>query len=78
MFINGVDVGSGVGGDIMGHPFEALAWLANTAAEFGFPLMAGEFVLLGSIVQTKWLDFGDQVVIDIEGLGQASARFGNL
>ena len=78
MFINGVDVGSGVGGDIMGHPFEALVWLANTAAEYGFPLKAGEFVLLGSIVQTKWLDFGDQVVIDIEGLGQASARFGNL
>lgn len=75
MSINGVEVGSGVGGDIMGHPFEALAWLANTGIEHGMPLRAGEFVFLGSIVATKWLERGDLVEIDINGLGQASARF---
>jgi 2-oxo-3-hexenedioate decarboxylase/2-keto-4-pentenoate hydratase len=75
MSINGVEVGSGVGGDIMGHPLEALAWLANTAALHGMPLRAGEFVFLGSIVETKWLERGDLVEIEISGLGGASARF---
>ncbi|MGE5145750.1 MAG: 2-keto-4-pentenoate hydratase, partial [Candidatus Eiseniibacteriota bacterium] len=30
--INGKDAGGGKAGDVMGHPFEALAWLANHAA----------------------------------------------
>jgi 2-keto-4-pentenoate hydratase len=59
----------------MGHPLEALAWLANTAALHGMPLRAGEFVFLGSIVETKWLERGDLVEIEISGLGGASARF---
>ena len=75
MSINGDEVGSGVGGDIMGHPLEALAWLANTAALHDIPLRAGEFVFLGSIVETKWLERGDLVEIMIDGLGVASARF---
>ena len=75
MSINGIEVGTGVSSDIMGHPFEALAWLANTGIEHGSPLRAGEFVFLGSIVETKWLERGDLVEIDIEGLGKASARF---
>lgn len=75
MSINGQEVGSGVGGDIMGHPFEALAWLANNAALRGAALNAGEFVFLGSIVETKWIERGDIVEIEIEGLGAATARF---
>ena len=35
MYINGECVGSGSGADIMGHPFEALAWLANSMAGRG-------------------------------------------
>ncbi|MDP6821842.1 MAG: fumarylacetoacetate hydrolase family protein [Dehalococcoidia bacterium] len=75
MSINGVEVGQGIGGDIMGHPFEALAWLADTAVQHDTPLQAGEFIFLGSIVETKWLERGDIVEIDIEGLGRARARF---
>ena len=75
MSINGRVVGSGVGADIMGHPFEALAWLANCMAERGSHLRAGEFVLLGSLVATKWVEKGDVVTVEIEGLGRAEARF---
>ena len=32
MEINGARVGAGTGADVMGHPFEALTWLANHAA----------------------------------------------
>ena len=75
MSINDKLVGGGVGSDIMGHPFEALAWLANSMTERGAALRRGEFVLLGSIVETKWVEAGDLVVIEIEGLGRASAQF---
>ena len=73
MYINGESVGSGTGADIMGHPFEALAWLANSMAGRGKGLRAGEFVLLGSLVETKWVERGDLVTIDQPGLGSASA-----
>ena len=44
----------------MGHPFEALAWLANSLARRGRSLRAGEFVFTGSVVETKWLNQGDR------------------
>ena len=75
MRINGAPVGSGTGGDILGHPLEALAWLADALAARGRELKAGEFVLLGSVVQTQWVAAGDLVEVEIDGLGQASARF---
>jgi 2-oxo-3-hexenedioate decarboxylase/2-keto-4-pentenoate hydratase len=73
--VNGVQVGRGTGALIMGHPLEALAWLANSRAKHGLgPLKAGEFVTLGSLVETKWLDAGDEVRVEIEGLGQLTLR----
>ena len=67
--INGVEVGSGHGAMVLGHPFEALAWLANARAARRLGLKRGEFVFLGSLVETKWLSAGDHVRIEIEQLG---------
>ena len=75
MYINGISVGSGRGSDIMGHPFEALAWIANSFATRGKSLFKGEFVLLGSLVETKWVDKGDVVTIEQPGIGTATAHF---
>jgi 2-keto-4-pentenoate hydratase len=75
MTINGVEVGTGHGGDILGHPLKALAWLANALAARGRQLNAGEFVLLGSVVETRWVMAGDCVEVEIEGLGRASCDF---
>ncbi len=75
MAINGQEVGSGRGSDVLGHPLEALAWLANLRAAQDRPLRAGHFVLLGSVVETKWLAQGDRVEIAIDGLGSARAVF---
>lgn len=72
MRINDSEVGRGTGAMVMGHPFEALAWLANARSARGEGLRRGEFVFLGSLVETKWVDAGDRVVIEVEGLGQAS------
>jgi 2-oxo-3-hexenedioate decarboxylase/2-keto-4-pentenoate hydratase len=69
--INGDEVRRGQGEAVMGHPFEALAWLANSRSKNGLqPLRAGEFALLGSIVKTKRLHAGDKARVAIESLGQ--------
>ncbi|MDE0048752.1 MAG: fumarylacetoacetate hydrolase family protein [Rhodospirillales bacterium] len=75
MAINGAAVGAGTGADVMGHPFEALTWLANHAAASGRPLQAGDVVLTGSVVETKWVEPGDTVLVAIEGLGEAGVTF---
>ncbi|MBI1395121.1 MAG: hydratase [Betaproteobacteria bacterium] len=73
--INGEEVGRGRGADVMGHPFRALAWLANSRSARGLGLEAGRFVFLGSVVETKWLARGDLVEMDLAGLGRVEARF---
>ncbi len=75
MRIDDREVGSGVGTDILGEPLEALVWLANNLAERGQHLRSGEFVLLGSLVQTQWVQAGQSVVIENDRLGTASADF---
>ncbi len=72
--INGADVGSGTGQDILGHPLEALAWLANHRQQAGAPLRAGEIVTLGSLVKTVWIGAGDTVTVTLSDLGTCSLR----
>ena len=69
--INGSEAGRGKGGDVMGHPLNALAWLADKLAAAGTPLRRGMVVMTGSIVATKWPAPGDRVEIEITGLGRA-------
>lgn len=73
--IDGVEAGRGRGADVMGHPFEALAWLADNLARRGQSLRAGEFVFTGSVVETKWVQAGQRVRMRIDGLGEVQALF---
>ncbi|MGD9537422.1 MAG: 2-keto-4-pentenoate hydratase [Alphaproteobacteria bacterium] len=73
--INGKLVSSGLSGDVMGHPFEALAWLANELARRGRGLKAGEFVTTGSICDVIWVNPGETAIGTIESLGSITARF---
>jgi 2-keto-4-pentenoate hydratase len=74
-FINDVEAGQGTGADVLGHPHNALAWLANHLAASGKHLRAGEIVLTGSLVKTVWLKPGDRVMMDLRGLGSVGATF---
>jgi 2-keto-4-pentenoate hydratase len=69
-WVNGIEVGSGTGADVMGHPHAALAWLAGHLGRRGKMLREGEIVLTGSLVQTVWLGRGDNVTVTISGLGE--------
>ncbi|MHA1549686.1 MAG: 2-keto-4-pentenoate hydratase [Alphaproteobacteria bacterium] len=70
--INGALVGAGRGSDVMGHPVAALAWLADKLQATGGALEAGQIVLTGSLVETRWLAPGDTAEIAIAGLGKLS------
>jgi 2-oxo-3-hexenedioate decarboxylase/2-keto-4-pentenoate hydratase len=67
--INGREIGSGNGGDVMGHPLNALAWLAEKLAAAGTPLRRGMIVMTGSMVPIQYPVAGDRVVIEVSGLG---------
>ena len=73
--INGIEVGRGTGADVLGHPHNALAWLANHLAVEGRGLRAGQIVLTGSLVKTAWLKAGDKVAMELQGLGTVSVSF---
>ena len=73
--INDLEAGRGRGADVMGHPLEALAWLANSLAQRGQFLRKGQFVFTGSLVETKWVNRGDRVVMNVERLGEVEAVF---
>jgi len=69
--INGREIGSGEGSDVMGHPLNALAWLARKLAAAGTPLQRGMIIMTGSMVPIQYPAAGDQVLIEISGLGTA-------
>jgi 2-keto-4-pentenoate hydratase len=73
--VNGKEVGKGTGADVLGHPHNALAWLANHLATEGKGLHAGQLVLTGSLVKTLWLKAGDKVRMELDGLGEVEAEF---
>ena len=58
----------------MGHPFEALAWLANLLAARGRGMRAGEIVITGSALKTRFPAAGDEVTYRIAGLGETTVR----
>jgi len=67
--INGKVVGEGRGADVMGHPLEALAWVANHLAGRGRHLRRGDVVITGSLVTSKFPRPGDRLSFEAGALG---------
>lgn len=72
--VNGEQRSHGLGSELMGHPLEALAWLAAASAARNSPLRKGEFVLLGSLTEPQWLNPGDDVHAEVEPFGSVTVR----
>jgi len=49
---DGIAIGEGHGRDILGHPFNSVAWLAAQFASRGVGLKAGQVVMTGSVMKT--------------------------
>ena len=73
-WINGEKVGEGVGADAMGHPLDAVAWIANHLAAHGRALQRGDVLITGSLVRTQGVRAGDLVTFAVEGLGEVELR----
>jgi 2-keto-4-pentenoate hydratase len=69
--INGKTVGEGVGAAALGHPLDAVAWVANHLAAHGRGLVYRDIVITGSIITSKPVKAGDLVRFSVEGLGEA-------
>lgn len=72
---NGAILSTGAGAAALGSPVNCVAWLANTLGEFGISLKAGEVILSGSLVPLESVQAGDNMRVDIGGIGSASVRF---
>src|SRR3989454_1697427 len=73
-WINDEPGGQGKTGDAMGHPLDAVAWLANLLNRRDRTLERGLVVWTGSSITTKFPAPGDRVRFVIEGLGEASLK----
>ena len=72
--VNGAEVSTGSGANVLGDPRIALAWLANDRAERGEPLRAGEVVTTGTCVIPAPVGPGDELEADFGPLGTVGAR----
>ncbi|MEZ5649702.1 MAG: fumarylacetoacetate hydrolase family protein [Burkholderiaceae bacterium] len=67
VWIDGELSGTGHGRDLMGHPLQALAWLASHANEQGSPMRAGEWAILGTLVTSRFPHAGQCLEFRLEG-----------
>lgn len=72
---NGQIAGVGAGAASMGSPVNAVVWLANALGRLGVPLLAGEVILSGALSAMVPVKAGDQLRMEIDGLGDCSVRF---
>ena len=72
---NGDIVATGAGAAALGHPANAVAWLANTLGQHGIALEAGEVVLSGSLGIMVPVTAGDSLRVTMGGIGGCSVRF---
>jgi 2-keto-4-pentenoate hydratase len=64
-----IAIGEGYGGDILGHPFNSVAWLASQLASRGIGLKAGEVVMTGSVMKTVFPLEGADYRFDLDQIG---------
>ena len=67
-------IGEGFGRDILGHPFNSVAWLATQLASRGATLKAGQVVMTGSMMKTVFPAEDAHYRFEIKGLGVAEVQ----
>ena len=75
VYKNGDLISQGEGSAVQGHPCNAVAWLANTLGEFDIPFKSGEIILSGSLVPLEPVTTGDEMYLELEGVGSAEVKF---
>ncbi len=73
---DGVAIGEGHGRDILGHPFNSVAWLATQLASRGVGLKAGEVVMTGAVMKTVFPEADASYRFELEGIGSVEVQVG--
>jgi 2-oxopent-4-enoate/cis-2-oxohex-4-enoate hydratase len=68
-------VATGKGSAALGSPLNCVAWLANTLGDYHIPLKAGDLILSGSLAAMIPGKVGDEMSLEIEGVGSAEFTF---
>lgn len=71
-WIDGQEIGRGTGRDVLGHPLDALAWLANHLPSRGLALREGDIVTTGSLVKSQFPKAGQKIHWKLAGLGEVA------
>ena len=72
VLINGAEAATGRGDAVLGHPYNAVTWLAGKLAEFGERLRAGDTIMSGSLTRQFPLNRGDRVECAFAGIGSVA------
>jgi len=75
MKIDGQESGRGFGRDVLGHPLEALTWLANDLSRRGYGLLKGQVVTTGTCTGMQHVPAGKMAKADFGKLGTVSITF---
>jgi 2-keto-4-pentenoate hydratase len=72
---NGEVLATAAGAEILGHPAQSVAWLANALGANGIALEKGEIVLSGSFTQAFPVAAGEAFTATFGGLGRVGIAF---
>ena len=72
---DGTVVRTGHSGDVLGHCYNSLAWLANKLGDHGKTLRKGMIVSSGSMVACQFVPPGSTAVGKIDGLGEVTLKY---
>ena len=75
VYKNGSIEDTGVSAAVMNHPVNAVVWLANTLAQTGEYLDAGELILAGAFTRPMPASLGDCFHIDFGSLGSIGFKW---
>jgi 2-keto-4-pentenoate hydratase len=76
VFMDGAEVDRGLGRDVLGHPYQSVAWLAGHLADAGGGLRAGDIVMTGNLVTTKFPTAPCSYRFELRGLGSVGLSIG--
>ena len=65
----------GSGANVLGHPLNVMAWLADELPRFGLQLRAGDLVTTGVTTDVFEADAGDEILAEFDGLGSVGVSF---
>jgi len=72
---NGEVVATAAGAVVLGHPANAVAWLANKLAQYNIGLKKGEIIMSGSFTAACPVADGEHVTCHFDRIGSVSAYF---